>query len=91
MVTTRSGINSSPLCPLISKNKKIISKSKPNSQQSGLSKKLTGNQNTGKDGSKENAIEVVVPHLDRVSQLRELLRQAEKKQLAIPRKGTSFN
>ena len=74
MVTTRSGINSSPLHSLISTNKKIISKSKPNSQQSGLSKKLTGNQNTGKDGSKENAIEVVVSHLDRVSQLQELLR-----------------
>ena len=91
MITTHSGINSSPLRSLISKNKKIISKSKPNLQQSGLSKKLTRNQNTGKDGSKENAVEVVVPHLDRVSQLRELLRQAEKKQLAIPRKGTSFN
>ena len=91
MVTTCSGINSSPLCSLISKYKKIISKSKPNSQQSSLSKKLTRNQNTGKDGSKENAIEVVVPHLDRVSQLQELLRQAEKKQLAISRKGTSFN
>ena len=91
MVTTRSGINSSPLCSLISKNKKIISKSKPNLQQSGLSKKLTGNQNTGKDGSKENAIEVVVPHLDRVFQLQKLLRQTEKKQLAISRKSTSFN
>ena len=91
MVTTHSGINSSPLRSLISKNKKIISKTKPNSQQYGLSKKLTGNQNTGKDGSKENAVEVVVPHLDRVSQLQGLLRQAEKKQLAIPRKGTSFN
>ena len=91
MVTTHSGINSSPLHSLISKNKKIISKSKPNSQQSSLNKQLTGNQNTGKDGSKENAIEVVVPHLDRVSQLQELLRQAEKKQLAISRKDTLIN
>ena len=74
MVTTRSGINSSPLHSLISKNKKIISKSKPNSQQSGLSKKLTRNQNTSKNDSKENAVEVVVSHLDRVSQLQELLR-----------------
>ena len=79
MVTTHSGINSSPLHSLISKNKKIILKSKPNSQQSGLNKKLTGNQNTSKDDSKENAVEVVVPCLDRVSQLWELLRQAEKK------------
>ena len=67
MVTTHSGINSSPLCSLIFKNKKIILKSKPNSQQSGLSKKLTRNQNTSKDGSKENAVEVIVPYLDRVS------------------------
>ena len=74
MVTTCSSINTSPLHSLISKNKNIISKSKSNSQQSGLSKKLTGNQNTGKDGSKENVIEVVVSHLDRVSQLQELLR-----------------
>ena len=79
MVTTHSDINSSPLHSLISKNKKIILKSKPNSQQSGLNKKLTGNQNTSKDDSKENAVEVVVPCLDRVSQLWELLRQAEKK------------
>ena len=66
MVTTHSGINSSPLCSLISKNKKIILKSKPNSQQSGLSKKLTRNQNTSKSGSKENAIKAIVPHFDRV-------------------------
>ena len=91
MIIIHSDITSSSIHSLISKNKKIILKSKPNLQQSDLSTKLTKNQNTSKGGSKKNTVEVVVPHLDRVFQLQKLLRQTEKKQLAISRKGTSFN
>ena len=84
MVTTRSGIASSPSRPQLIKKKKTKSTLQTES--------ISGNKKSGsyKYIKKRNSAHVSVPHLDEVSSLQEILKRLKENDLPFVKQGMLY-
>ena len=84
MVTTRSGIASSPSHPQYNKKKKTRSTLQTES--------ISGNKKPGshKHTKKRNSAHVSVPHLDEVSSLQEILKRLKENDLPFVKQGILY-
>ena len=84
MVTTRSGIASSPSHPQLIRKKKTKSTSQTES--------ISGNKKPGshKHTKKRNSAHVSVPHLDEVSSLQEILKRLKENDLPFVKQGMLY-